>query len=172
MPARKMFRYVFAATDAREIVTRVPAPNKGAAFAARYFHFVERFSREAAWAEGGSLHPVSYQELSIDRWASTSPDALAEREWLRTRIEAAKAAFASSLPDHPHDEAHDRCVGAAVMMMRETNVAKAVWFYNRWAKLAGYESIALLSAHPPILDVGVVVIIEITNGCMEVLQCP
>ena len=54
-------RYVFCATDAREIVTRVPAGNAGAGFAARVCGFRERFTRERAFrtAEGDPLTPVT-----------------------------------------------------------------------------------------------------------------
>lgn len=55
-------------------------------------------------------------------------------------------------------------------MIRAGQVAKGVQFYNRWASLAGYQSIAVLSVTPTILDVRDAVI-EVRGGQMEVLQC-
>lgn len=171
--AAEAMDYLFAASDAREIVTRVPALNRGAAFAADRCGFVERFTRKDAWTGAvGETCDVSYRALDIDRWAATSSAALREGEWFHAEIETAKVAFKSSLQDHPEDMAHDRAAGAAVMMIRAGNVRKGVWFYNRWARLAGYAPITLLGEFPVVIDVGVGVIVEVRHATMEVLQCP
>ena len=165
--------YMFAATDAREIVTRVPDFNCAAKMSSRAFHFRERFRRENAWTDArGETCGISYRVLDIDTWCAHSAPALRAGEWFHEKIEAAKVAFSSSLPDHPEDKAHDRAAGAAVLMIKAGNLGKGVWFYNRWARLAGYAPITVLSQTPAIIDVGVGVIVEVREGGMEVIKCP
>jgi len=167
--ARAMLAYVFTATDAREIVTRVPAHNRGAAFAAALFGFEERFSRENAFrTSAGETVSVSYQALSLDRWIAGSPDVLGQGHWFHAKLEGAKAG--SALPTHADDPAHDRAVGAAILMIRAGNPRKGVWAYNRWARLAGYAPIALITENPLVIDVRDAVI-EVRDGAMEVLLC-
>ena len=170
--AADALRYVFTASDAREIVTRVPVLNRGATFAAMRCGFVERFTRKDAWQGGGNVCDVSYQALGLDKWAFTDPEAFVAGQVFHAQIEVAKVKADSALPDHPEDECHDRAVGASALMMAAGNVHKGVWFYNRWARLAGYETITLLSDAPSIIDVGAGVIVEVMSGRMEVLQCP
>jgi hypothetical protein len=166
-------RYMFAATDAREIVTRVPVNNRAAVFSARYFGFRERFRRKDAWrGSDGVAHDVSFQALTLEDWYVRDSGCLEAGEVFHAQIEVAKAACGSALPDHPEDFAHDQAAGAAALMIGAGNSRKGVWFYNRWAALAGYAPIAVLSETPLVIDAGANVIVEVREGRMEVLQCP
>lgn len=164
-------RYVFTATDAVEIVTRVPEINRAAAMAARCAGFKERFMRSDAWAlPEGKVCDISFQGLHLDAWTAQSPDVLAEGHWFHETLEAAKTRSGSPLAAHRDDGAHDRAVGASVLMMKTGNAAKAVWSYNRWARLAGYQPIELLGSNPVIVDVGDAVV-EVMGADMQVLKC-
>lgn len=164
-------RYMFTATDALTIRTKVPACNAPAAALAKASGFREVFSRDAAWlAPDGSRCAVSYQEVTFDEWRSLDATLVADGEWFHERLEAAKAARGSALPVHPHDESHERAVGAAVQMLRAGNAEKAVWLYNSWAAFAGYAPLQLLAMQPVIIDAGDAVI-EVRNSDMEVLLC-
>lgn len=168
---REALRYVFSTTDAVELVTRVPEVNRGAALAARCAGFRERFMRSDAWfLPEGKVCDISYQALHLDAWTASSPDVLAEGHWFHAALETAKARAGSALPTHPDDEAHDRAVGASVLMMKAGNPHKAVWSYNRWARLASYQPIELLGANPIIVDVRDAVV-EVTAQEMRVLRC-
>jgi hypothetical protein len=168
---REAERFMFAATDAREIVTRVPANNAGAAFAARLCGFVERFTRAGAFrAPDGELVGVSYQARSIDAWWPTDAQALELGRVFHAQIETAKARADSALDVHDDDEAHDRAVGAACLMILSHNPRKGVWAYNRWARLAGYQAIALVAETPLLIDVRDA-IVGVKDGNMEVIQC-
>jgi len=169
--AAEALAYVFAASDAREIVTRVPVSNRGAAMAAARCGFQERFARKDAFKmAGGALVDVSYQALTLDRWTALSDEVLGPGHWFHAELDGALAG--ANLPEHPDDPAHDRAVGASVLMIRAGNARKGVWAYNRWARLAGYEPIELLNDAPPIIHVGVGVVIEVRDGTMEVIRCP
>lgn len=169
--AREGLRYMFAATDCLEIVTKVAASNRPAALLARHVGFDPIFTRDAAWPEpGGSLSAVTYYCLTFDRWRARDLEIAGRGHWFHEQLETAKQAAASELPIHPDDEAHDRAVGAAVLMALAGNATKAVWTYNRWAALAGYVPISLLSKMPPVIDL-VDAVVEIRDGEMEVLTC-
>jgi hypothetical protein len=168
---REAERFMFAATDAREIVTRVPAHNEIAAFAARLCGFRERFRRKDAFRTAASeLVEVSYQGRTLDDWWPRDPEALAAGQVFHAQLEAAKARADSALARHDEDEAHDRAVGAACLMIAASNPRKGVWAYNRWAALAGYQTIVLLNEAPIVVDVRDA-IVGVKNGAMEVLSC-
>ena len=131
--ARDMLRYMFTRTDCTEIWTRCPDDNPGARMAALKNGFREVFRRENCWGEGVG---VSYQSLTIDGWSMRDPEAL-----------KAGQAFHEQLGDHlshPEDEAHDRAVGAALLMARAHQIGKGVQWFNRFAAFAGYAPIQAL----------------------------
>lgn len=165
------FRYLFTATDCIRIVTKVPAGNPHAAAHAKRCGFEEVFSRPAVWAGQSGAEDVSYQELTLDCWLSRSdPAAIAKGRWFHDELEAAKIASGSIREVHEDDEAHDRAVGAAVLMFQAGNAAKAAWHYNRWAALAGFAPLSVLSLNPLVVDV-VDAVVEVTSAGMEVLKC-
>lgn len=161
------FRYMFAQTDCTKIVTKVPASNRAAAGHARQCGFKPLFERTGAWVDGAD---VSYQALTLEAWMMRDPAALERGHWFHDRLEREKANAGSEAEAHPGDEAHDRAVGAAVLMLMAGNPQKAVWHYNAWAALAGYAPITLLSLNPIVLDV-VDAVIEASAQDMEVLLC-
>lgn len=164
-------RYLFTATDALEARTKVPACNPAAAGLARAAGFSEVFTREGAWLKpDGQRCSVSYQTLTLDGWRERDITVELDGTAFHQRLEKAKAEAGSALADHPHDESHDRAVGAAVQMIRAGNAEKAVYTYNSWAAFAGYAPITLLSLHPVIIDL-VDAVVEVRNNEMEILQC-
>lgn len=168
--AREALRYVFGSTDAVELTTRVPLVNRGAHVAAKVAGFEERFVRKNAIVLDGAPSDVSFQALTLEHWMATDETLPDLGRWFHDRLEAAKREAGSVLETHPDDDAHDRAVGAAVLMMRAGNTVKAAWAYNRWASLAGYQTIEVLSLCPAVIDVRDAVI-EVRQGEMEVLLC-
>lgn len=146
--AREMLRWMFTRTDALEIVTKVPDDNPGAAMAALKVGFRERFHRDNAWAPGIG---VSYQALTLDGWIARDGVIAKEGHAFHEALESAKKAAGSELPDHPEDAAHERVVGAAVLMARAGLAQKAVGVYGRWATFAGYATIEIVG--PNLIDV-------------------
>lgn len=164
-------RYVFTATDAHTVRTKVPTYNRAADALAKASGFREVFTRE-----GGGIGPdgqpcaVSYREITLREWMARDRALEAHGEWFHHRLEAAKIAAGSTLAVHDHDPAHERAVGAAVLMFRAGNPTKAVATYNEWAGFAGYAPLSLLSLNPPVIDV-VDAVVEIQAPEMEILQC-
>jgi hypothetical protein len=169
---REASRYMFCATDCREIVTKVPANNLGAVFAAQKCGFAERFTREGGFVDPqGQIHDVSYQAFNLDAWLARATELDNGGHWFHAVMEKALREAFSSLPAHPADPSHERAVGAAVEMIRARNHRKAVWFYNRWARLAGYPLVTLVTETPLVIDVGASVVVEATGQDMEVILC-
>lgn len=165
--AAEAFRYVFTATDATEIITKVPEANKAAALMARRAGFVPLFTRKGAWADGSD---VTYFALTLDAWTAQDVVLWTTGQDFHVMLDGAKAAAGSSQPVHADDEAHDRAVGAAVLMALAGNAGKAVWSYNRWARFAGYAPIQLMSVAPVTIDVRDA-IVGVQGGRLEVLLC-
>lgn len=163
--ARAMFRFMFTQTDCLEILTKCPDDNDPAKNASAYLGFHERFRREDAWRPGVG---ISYRVLSVDDWFLQDPECQAEGQAFHTLLEESKRAIGSQLPVHPEDLAHDRAVGAAILMAKAGQIEKGVGLYNRWAIFAGYETIAVIA--PNVVDVRDA-IVGVRNGQMEVLLC-
>lgn len=164
--AQAAFRWLFVHTDAAEIVTKVPGSNKPADLMARRAGFALSFVRAKAWEDGGDL---AFYTLPLEAWLAGDPVALAEGRAFHEALEAAKAAAGSERPSHDDDEAHDRAVGAACLMAKAGNHGKAAWFYNRWARFAGYLP-ARLIPQAPLVDIGDA-ILTFRDNRMEILQC-
>lgn len=156
--AKQALAYVFGQTDALEIVTKCPDDNDGARMAAATMGFRERFRREGAWQTGAG---ISYRVFSIDDWFVRDRTCLVEGRAFHSALEAAKEAQGCTLATHPDDEAHDRAVGAACLMIKGGRTDKAIGFYNRWAIFAGYATIFALS--PTVIDVRDA-IVEVRGG--------
>ena len=165
---RAGFRYMFERTDAARIVTKCPKGNRGAGALANAAGFRHLFRREAAWDDGGA---VDYLALDIDDWALARPEHAADGKLFHDAIETAKEASGSRLTVHGHDEPHERVVGAVWRLVRAGNAAKGVALYNRWARLAGYAPINLISEHPATVDVIDAVVALSPDLTMEVLLC-
>lgn len=165
--AMQAFRYIFTRTDASEIVTKVPESNPAADIMARRCGMEPSFRREAAWSDGAA---VTFMVLTLERWRALDDSVATEGEAFHTALEVAKREVGSTLPTHPHDEAHERAVGAAILMARAGQARKSVWSYNRWARFAGYAPIELLSEVPPVVDIQDAVF-TVNDGALEVLKC-
>jgi hypothetical protein len=164
-------RWVFTRTPAMQIVTKCPKSNPGALGLARAIGGTHLFDRNDAWAApDGSLTGVTYMGLTLDAWKRKDPVIADFGSAFHDQLERAKIANGSELAIHPDDEAHDRAVGASWLMVLCGNSRKAVWTYNRWALLAGYQTIELVSESPLVIDVRDA-LVTLENGAMEVLQC-
>lgn len=166
--ARGGFRYLFTATDCIEVVTKVPAENKRALGFARNLNL-----REVERHDASEVVPFAYSRfsLTLDRWRALDSTLEAVGFEFHAALESAKIEAGSPLEVHAHDAAHERAVGASILMARAGNPAKAVVQYNRWAAFAGYAPIRLISVAPVIIDVVDAIVTLATGGRMEVLKC-
>lgn len=150
--AAEMFRYIFTRTPAREIATKVPDANRGAAVASTKTGFRERFHRAG----------MSFRALSIEDWALADPHCALHGHHFHSVLEEAGAL------SHEEDPVHDHIVGAALLMAYAGNLEKGVNFYGEWAAFAGYAQIAIVG--PNLVDIRDA-IVEVHDGRVGVLTC-
>jgi hypothetical protein len=167
---RAMLAHMFLGTDAMEIVTRCPAHNRPAEALARAVGGTLEFERPGAWQTEAGPVAVRYYALRYPDWARAAADLPEMGAWFHDRLEAETRRMGGTEELHDDDPAHDRYVGAAVAMILAGQVAKGVVLYNRWARLAGYEPITVLSTDSPILDIRTHVI-RVRAQDFEVLEC-
>lgn len=163
-------RWMFTRTDAIEIVSKVPAGNKGALGLVRAIHGQLQFTRDNAFLLGGQMASVGYYSLPIMAWAGKCEELADSGQWFHEKLEAAKNATAGAAPLHDDDDAHDRYVGATVEMFQAGQIGKALGFYSRWAKFAGYGPISLIATNPVVLDIGDA-ILAVREDDFSVLLC-
>jgi hypothetical protein len=166
-PVRAMIEaqeWMFTRTDCEAIVSVVPWDNE----------------RAKGFAQMGGLRKIftgdtaDYVELTLMDWAMRTAALEAHGERFHSFVEAVKRDHAVEWPDHPEDPAHNRAAGASLLMIERGQVAKGVAFYNRWARMAGYSLITLLSDSPPTIDMsenGAQFAIGIGANGMEALLC-
>lgn len=145
--------YMFSRTEAVEIVTRVPEGNVAALALTRAIHGDLEFRREAGWILEGKVVPADLYSLSVQKWMKTAPGLTERGQWFHNRLEQEYSRLGKTTPQHPEDAIHDRYVGASIEMILGGQPQKAVVFYNRWAKMAGYEEIRVVTDRPLVVDI-------------------
>lgn len=136
-------RYMFTATDAVEILTRVPEGHVAAAALARAMGFRVQFSTPPECLFRGKRVPCTIYALTIQDWAlhESEDDGARFHEWLNRQVSVGEP--------HDPDPDHNRIVSIALAMIKAGQVVKGVLWYNRWCAAARHEPIALLSLEPP-----------------------
>lgn len=163
--------YMFTRTDCLRIHSHCPDNNPSALRLAQAGGARPWFRSELS-----PLGPSTVVQWDIMDWTANN-EALedAGREF-HDATERALYQADIDVPDHPQDKAHDRFVGASVLMCKRGKVAKGVLQYNLWALAAGYTPIRMVSADPPVIDCSEPGQIEMTMGLdrrgnLEVLTC-
>jgi hypothetical protein len=157
---RAGFEYMFVATDAIEIVTSVPDGNEAALALASKAGFKPIFRTDG----------MTHCKLDLVSWAMSRPELEDDGQVFHDALEQKKLRSGSTLHVHKECATHNRMVGAAFRMVKRGNAVKAVAQYNKWARMAGYAPIGLISINPPTIDV-VDAIVEWTGQEMEVVLC-
>lgn len=163
--------YVFACSDAIELVTKAPRENRPAAGLARLAGFHQVFTTAIRLSAMQPSVAADFFSLPMDVWAMRSKRTKAVGAWLHQVFEDVKRERHSTLGAHSdEDDAHLHAAGAAVLMAMNGLPRKAMEYYNRWALLTGYPPILLLREQPTVLDLDGV-IVELRGQDVEVLAC-
>jgi len=131
--------HMFTTTPCVEVITRISKTNVAAKRLARSAGMKRLFQVEV----GNFGVPDEIYSIRLDEWAFKDPRCVKAGEWFHGRFD----------PDHEDEPDHDRFVGATVEQIKGGQVDKALFFYNRWALMAGYASISLKSREPLVLDI-------------------
>ncbi len=161
-------RYMFVQTECQEIVTKVPDDNSAALGAARAKGFATSFRLETGWTTPEGLRVgMAIMRLPLSKWIGKDDLVEAKGRWFHERLEELTN---NAIPVHYDEAAHNRAVGASIMMAQAGNVLKAIGSYNVWAHIAQYPLIKPLSLIPLIIDMDQAVI-EFKGNDMEILKC-
>ncbi len=157
--------WMFTRTECATILSKVPKGNTRAKGFAVIGGLRPIFERDHE-----ILGPCEFVELGIMRWAMGAAALETHGERFHAFLEKAKIAAGSTLTAHPHDTAHERAVGAALLMIERGQPAKGVAFYNSWARFAGYAEIDLLGTDPVMVDVRDAIVCLNGSG-LEMIEC-
>lgn len=163
-------RWMFTKTDAMEIVTRVPKGNLGARALAQKVGFTKEFDRPNGWVMDHKPVPVGVWSLQLQGWMSKAPNLARSGEEFHDLLGIEYKKMGKIEPPHAPDDNHDRYVGAALEMIRGGQPFKAMVFYNRWAKLSGYQEISILKTEPVIIDIAESILM-FKNDEIRVVAC-
>lgn len=163
-------RWMFTRTDAIEIFTRVPKGNVGALTLVKLIHGSFQFTRPNGWWIDDHSVEADMYTLHYTDWVRTAPGIEKKGEWFHVRLEEEYAKLNVRKPIHPDDDIHDRYVGAAVDTIMGGQVHKAVIFYNRWASMAGYGEVRVVTSNPVVIDIQDALIMVRDND-MWVMTC-
>lgn len=158
--------YMFTATDAYEIVTRVPEGHIAAKAGALKAHMRYEFTRPKNCFFRERLVDSNYYGVRIQDWAGFTESSEAIGEWFHRRLHEEALRLGITEPPHENDPNHNRYVGAAVAMFNNGLGIKAETFYNRWAAMSRHTPVKLISANTILTDIGFVVFHE--DGNIEV----
>lgn len=160
------FHFLFVHADCQEISTFVADQNIAAIKWSHLAGFKPTFRREPHPMVLFEDQPANCQffHQTIDDWVLRTKGLKQEGEHFHDIIEAALGH-----ENHPEDPIHDRYVGATMMMCKAGNALKAIPFYNKWAKLAGYTPSTILTLQPLTINIGNA-ILQMVNGEIDVLK--
>lgn len=151
--------WMFARTPAVEIFTRVPKGNDAALGLVRAVHGVRQFTRKRGWVVDLDEVPADIYALDVKEWMRRAPGLEERGRWFHARLEQEYARHGRTEPPHDDDPVHDRYVGAACEMILSGHAQKGVVLYNRWAVMAGYQPVQIMSLNPVTINIRDAVII-------------
>lgn len=164
------YRWMFTHTDCMSILTKVPAFNRPAAYAARKAGFEPRFERKAIWPTTNGPVDLKYYEFSYQRWIDRDAPFLIEAgKTFHDRLDLERERHGFVGAQHADEECHDLYVGACAATVYGGQPEKAVILYNRWARFAGYGEIAMLAKNPLMIDIGTA-LLQIVDGSFKAIK--
>lgn len=161
--ATTAIRYMFFATDAMELLTRVVDGNLGATVLSRKVRFSPEFTRSAAWLTEEGPKDVTFYAMRYLSWVPHQDWLRASGEWFHS--------LSGVSEDHPEDASHDLYVGAMVETVLGGQPDKGVILYNRWARFAGYDLVDIVSRSPLTFEVSNH-LVTLIDGQVEIKPCP
>jgi hypothetical protein len=163
------FDYMFTKTDAFELLTQCPEGNLASKAGARAVGCTYQFTTRPVWLMQGKLVPVEIWSIVIQNWVKLSKSIEKSGIWYHNILEEQYKELNKKIEIHEEDSVHNKYVGATVEMIRSGFIAKALAFYNRFAVLARYVPIKVLSLNPLVIDIQESVI-QVNNDTFEVLN--
>ena len=167
---RDAYRWMFTHTDCTALLTKIPAHNRAATVFAPLGGWVKEFERKDAWLTlDGDLVDMSYHAIRYDDWVRKTPDLKHVGREFHEHLQREFLRHGKIEDQHPDEDCHDLHVGACIEMIIGGQLDKAVFFYNRWARFAGYGTISLCSRAPVVFDIGNAML-QVKDGAFKVIM--
>lgn len=151
--------WMFTRSDAVEILTRCPKGNFAARALAKAIGGKMLFTNPRGWVMDDVVISADIFALTIQDWLKTAPGLEERGHWFHDRLREQFDELGATEPIHDDDLVHDRYVGAACEMFLNGQPQKGIVFYNRWAALADYEKIDLVSLDPLAVDIRTAIVV-------------
>lgn len=151
--------WVFCRTTCFELLTRCPHGNLGARALARCVGGKKLFTNPRGWMKDGKTIPADIFGITIQDWLLTASGLEERGHWFHERLMAEYRKLGRKEAPHPDDDTHDRYVGMACEMFLGGQPQKAVLMYGRWAAMADYAPIELMSLDPVAINIADAVIV-------------
>lgn len=150
---REALHWMFTRSDALEIWTRCPKGNLAARALARAIGGREEMTVARGWVQDGQIIPATIFSLTLQEWMKTAPGLVETGKWYHAKLDEEYRLAGHAEVPHADDENHDRYVGCAVEMIRGGQPFKGEIFYNRFATMAGYAPIRIISTDPVSINI-------------------
>ena len=155
--------WMFTRTTCFELMTKCPHGNLGARALAKCVGGKKLFTNPRGWSKDGKTIPADIFGITIQDWLLTA-NGLEERgHWFHERLASEYRKLGRKEAPHPDDDTHDRYVGMACEMFLGGQAQKAVLLYGRWASMADYAPIELMSLDPVAINIQDAVIVMRKN---------
>lgn len=151
--ARACVFWMFTRTTCFEMLTKCPLGNLGARALAKCVGGKKLFTNPTGWVRDGKVIPADIFGITIQDWLLTAKGLEERGHWFHERLTAEYLRLGRKEAPHPDDNIHDRYVGMACEMFLGGQPQKAVLLYNRWAVMADYALIELMSLQPVAINI-------------------
>ena len=166
------YHWMFTHTDCLELWTQVPEFNKAATRFCDLVGATLEFKRTNIWPTHEGNVDLQFWSMKYDSWVRSTPDLAISGADFHKHLAQEFYRFGVTEPHHSDEECHDRQVGACLEMIYGGQPEKAVILYNRWARIASYAQIMLVSTRPLILDIGDAILqVSPEKQTFKVLKC-
>jgi Protein of unknown function (DUF2824) len=165
------YRWMFTHTNCMMLQTRVPAFNKAAEVFCRAVGAWKWFERHEVWPTKHGNVDLTFFAMTIHDWMRKNPLPLIQSGMdFHARLEEEYARYNFVHEPHPQEYSHDLAVGACAEMIYGGEPEKGIILYNRWARVAGYGQINLISRKPLVIDIGEAKL-HVTGDSFKVIEC-
>lgn len=136
--SRAAFHWLFCRTDCMEIMGRLPTGNLPVKAYARSLGFRHRFTSQKGWVKDLDPLPCDIVSICLHDWVAAAPGLVERGHWVAEHLQVSWV------------QEEERFIGLAMEMLLsgQTQVMKAVVWHNRWADMAGFPIMQILTLDP------------------------
>jgi len=151
------------------LLGRVPHGNIAARTFAKNMGGVFEYQLKNGWVKDHELIPADIYSFKVQEWMRDAPGLEEVGKGFNLKLEEEYKGLGAIFPVL-EDAVRARYTGAMVEMLNGGQPYKAVVLYNRWAKVAGYPEVSVVSTPPTLLDINEALLLFKDND-FRVVSC-